>query len=428
MANRATGRGAAALLAALLLLPTVASAEPRHELSAAAGIDSAYDGNVFNGRGPDYVNRINPHVSYRLIDPVATLALSYDLGFWTYAFGKANDSINHRALAAVEGRPTRRLTLKAAEEFTRAEDPGFLNRIAVVAPQIGIIDSVTDANVGFALTHRVYGDFGYTWHHTQFDPYTQQQIASGLTPLYNGDEHDFNLAGLWRVTRLDDLRFSGRAQLFTAGPQAIEGQNFVDNASWRWLQGASYSPSVGWRHQFFRELEATADVGPLFYQRLDGSNNIPGAPPSGVTWRLAAQLRYYTPTWRASATYTHDLLGATGIGSAAWADYAYAQAGYHFAERIDVSAGFGYFRNGTAVNQPFSYDGVTVDALVDWRVINNLRIGAYYTLRWQETGPGAIPPGATAALFPDITRNIVGIRLLAVVGADARPPRREVHE
>jgi hypothetical protein len=33
-----------------------------------------------------------------------------------------------------------------------------------------------------------------------------------------------------------------------------------------------------------------------------------------------------------------------------------------------------------------------------------------------------------AAAFPAVTRNIVGIRLLAVIGADAKPPRREVHE
>src|SRR5581483_6894640 len=123
-----------------------------------------------------------------------------------------------------------------------------------------------------------------------------------------------------------------------------------------------------------------------------------------------------------------DLLGATGAGTAIWADYLYAQAGFHYLEKLDVSAGAGYFRNGFAVNQEFAYDGITVDAMIDWRVINNLRLGAYYTLRWQRTGPGAIPPGAPAAQFPNVTRDIVGLRLLAVIGADARTPRREVKE
>src|SRR5262245_3858050 len=113
-----------------LAIADEAMASPRHDLSAAAGIDSAYDGNVFNGRGPDFVNRITPHASWRVIDPRYKVEAAYDLGIWTYAFGKASNSINHRALAAVEGQPTRRLTLKLGDEFVRAEDPGFLLRAA----------------------------------------------------------------------------------------------------------------------------------------------------------------------------------------------------------------------------------------------------------------------------------------------------------
>lgn len=402
------------------LLSAAADAKPKNELSVAAGVDSAYDDNVFNGRGPDWVNRVNPHASWRLIDPRLEVDASYDLGFWTYAFAKAANSVNHRALLSVEGKPTRRLTMKVSDEFVRAEDPGYLTRIAVVAPQIGIFDNVAEGTIGFAFTKRFYGDVDYTWHHTQFDPYSPQQQAAGMPPLFDGDEHDFQAAGAYRIFRTDDIRFGGRAQLFTAGPQAV--------SSWKWMQAASYSPSLGWRHQFLPQLEATVDAGPLFYQRLAGADHLPGSPDSGVTWRLGARVRWFTPTWRGALSYTHDLLGATGIGSAAWADYVYAQLGYHFLERLDVHGGGGYFRNGVAVNAPFSYDGFTVDAMVDWRVIDNLRIGAYYTLRWQRTGPGAIPPGAPMAQFPDVTRDIVGIRLLAVVGADARPPRREVKE
>ena len=86
----------------------------------------------------------------------------------------------------------------------------------------------------------------------------------------------------------------------------------------------------------------------------------------------------------------HDLLGATGAGTALWADAVYAQAGYHYLEKFDAHVGVGYFRNGAAVNQPWAYDGVTADTFVDWRVIDYFRIGAYYTLRWQEAGPGVV--------------------------------------
>src|SRR5579862_2509355 len=157
-----------AALALAVTLGVSAHASPKHELSLAAGVDSAYDDNVFNGRGPDWVNRISPHASWRMIDPRIQVGASYDLGYWTYAFGKAENSVNHRASLSIEGKPTRRLTLRAVDEFVRAEDPGFLTRAAVVAPQIGIFDNVAEALAGFAFTRRFYGDVDYTWHHTQF--------------------------------------------------------------------------------------------------------------------------------------------------------------------------------------------------------------------------------------------------------------------
>jgi hypothetical protein len=409
------------VLALVVAIGTAALAAPKHELSVAAGIDSAYDDNVYNGRGPDFVNRINPQGSYHLIDPRYQVDAAYLFGYWTYALGKASNSLNHRASVGVEGRPHRRVVMRLNDEFTRAEDPGFLTRIGVVAPQIGIIDNIADASIGVNLTRRWFGAAGYTFHMATFDPYTPTMVMQGLPALYDGAEHDALLNFSYRVTRSDDFRFGTRVQHFSAGPQ--------NGSITAWDLANTYAPSVGWRHQFLRELDLTADVGPVVYQALSGAEMIPAAPhDNGVTWRLGSRLRWYTPTWRASLSYMHDLLGATGAGTAIWADYLYGQAGFHWLEKLDVSAGAGYFRNGFAVNQAFAYDGVTVDALVDWRIINNLRLGAYYTLRWQRTGPGAIPPGAPAAQFPNVTRDIVGLRLLAVIGADARPPRREVKE
>ncbi len=408
--------------AASTLVGVAAEAAPINELSASAAIDSSYDGNVYNSRGPDFVNRITPHVSYRLLDPRVKLETSYDFSYWTYALGKAENSLNHRADLALDVQATRRLSFRVDNEFSRAEDPGFLSRLGVVAPQIGIFDDVADALVGVNIARRVFGSLGYTYHWAQFDSYTPSQLAAGDPPLFDGAEHDVQGFTSFAVTRLDDLRFTGRAQLFTAGPQDTDAN--------RWNVGATYSPTVGWRHQFTPTLEATADAGPLFYDSLAGAVNIvspagvPVAPTSGWTWRGAALLRWNTPSWRASVGYVHDLLGATGAGTALWADAVYGQAGYHYLEKLDAHVGGGYFRNGNAVDQPWAYDGVTADTFVDWRVVDYFRVGAYYTLRWQQTGPGVVAAGQ----FPNVTRNIVGIRLLAVLGADAKPPRREVHQ
>jgi len=414
-----TGYIAVLVVAASTFVGTAAEAAPINELSVSASLDSAYDDNVYNSRGSDFVNRVTPHASYRLIDPRVKLETSYDFSYWTYALGKAENSLNHRADVSVEGHPTRRLTLQASDEFSRAEDPGFLSRIGVVAPQIGIFDNVADALIGVNIVRRVFASLGYTNHFASFDRYNA--TMTDLPPLYDGMEHDAQAFTSFAVTRRDDLRFTGRAQLFTAGPQSID--------STRWDIGATYSPTVGWRHQFLPTLEATADAGPAFYQSLGGASNIVDAmgvqvaPTSGWTWRGSALLRFNTPSWRSSIGYVHDLLGATGAGTALWADALYAQAGYHYLEKFDAHVGFGYFRNGAAVNQPWAYDGITADTFVDWRVVDYFRVGAYYTLRWQETGPGVVGAGQ----FPNVTRNIVGIRLLAVLGADAKPPRREVH-
>ena len=407
-------------LALSTLVGAAAEAAPINELSVSAGLDSAYDDNVYNSRGPDFVNRITPHASYRLLDPRVKLETSYDFSYWTYALGKAENSLNHRAAVSVEGHPTRRLTMNIADEFSRAEDPGFLSRIGVVAPQIGIWDNVADALIGVNIVRRVFASLGYTNHLASFDHYSA--TMTGFPPLYDGMEHDGQAFTSFAVTRRDDLRFTGRAQLFTAGPQSVD--------STRWDIGATYSPTVGWRHQFLPMLEATADAGPAYYQSLGGAGNIvdamgtPVAPGSGWTWRGSALLRYNTPSWRTSVGYVHDLLGATGAGTALWADALYAQAGYHWLEKFDAHVGVGYFRNGAAVNQAWAYDGVIADTFVDWRVVDYFRVGAYYNLRWQESGPGVVGVGGA---FPTVTRNIVGIRLLAVLGADANPPRREVH-
>src|SRR6266542_5958637 len=118
-------------LSLTLAMGTVAQASPKQELSLAAGLDSAYDGNVYNSRGPDFVNRVTPHFSYRLIAERGKFESSYDLGYWTYAFGKAGNSLNHRADLGGEWNATRHLTFKLADEFSRAEDPGFLSRLGV---------------------------------------------------------------------------------------------------------------------------------------------------------------------------------------------------------------------------------------------------------------------------------------------------------
>jgi hypothetical protein len=369
------------------------------DLSATVGLDQAYDSNVFNGRGPDLVTRLTPRLAVALHDRRYDLKASYDLGLWHYLEGKANNSINHRALLGVDLRLTHRLELQVADELVRAEDPGFLVRAGVVAPQTGITDNITDVLADYRLTRRWDLLAGYTFRLTHFDPQPPGQL-----PLHDGDEHAVTVAGAWRATRVDDLRFSHRFQYFTADGAGLAVGN---------------SPGAGWRHQLTRDVELRAEAGPMYYQGLQAT----AGGTSGWTWRGQAVVRWYTPGWRAAISYVHDLVGGTGAATVLWADWVYAQLGYHFAERLDVHGGVGVFANGLAPSGDRLYDGVNVDLIVDTRLMKNLRLAAYYSFRWQEATAGAM---AFAPIEP-VTRNIVGVRLFAVFGAEARPPRREVH-
>lgn len=410
---------AAALLVALALASGRAAAAPLNELSVAAGIDSSYDGNVYNGRGPDYVNRISPRAAWRLRDPRVVVDTSYLFSYWNYALGKAESSRNHRAQLAVDWKLSRRVTVQVADELVRAEDPGFLSRTGVVAPQIGITQNFSEALLGVALAHRLYGIARYRLTFATFDPYTAEQVASGLAPLYDGAEHDATVGAAYRVARLDTLHFGARVQHFSAGPQHQSFSAFA--------VANTYTPTLGWEHRFLPTVRFSVEAGPIFYQALDGANEVPRAPKeSGVTWRMATRLRYQSPSWGATLSYNRDLLGATGAGSALWADHVYAQAGYVIFDKLETHAGVGYFRNGVAVNQEYAYQGVTADVMVDWRVIRYLHVGAYYTVRYQLVGPGAAAPGVELGAFPAITRQVAGVRLLAVLGSDARPARRPV--
>jgi hypothetical protein len=237
---------------------------------------------------------------------------------------------------------------------------------------------------------------GYSFRLTRFDA-----LPPPAAMLHNGDEHDFLAAAAWRAGRSDDLRFGYRLQYFTA-----DGDNLA----------LTNSPAVGWRHQIVHALELHVEAGPLFYDNMQGGSG------TSVSWRGNGLLRWFTPGWRASIGYLHDLVGGTGAASVLWADWLYGQVGYHFGDVLDVHGGAGWFQNGLAPSQSPLYEGVNVDLIADWRVISNLRLAGYYSFRFQEL----VAPMAGVAPFEPVTRHVVGIRLYAVIGAEAQPPRREV--
>lgn len=385
----------------------VAGGRPtRLEPSAAIGIDAAYDSNVYNGRGPDLVVRVSPHFSLAYHDRRQRLVASYDLGLWSYVTGKARASINHRALLSYDAQLLKRWALHLGDEFVRAEDPAYLVRTGVVAPQTGIFDNVFDALMGYRLTKRFDVAAAYQFRITLFDLLSPDRIERGEVQPSDGGQHDVQLSSGWRATRLDELRIGYRFQYFTIAGLA---------------QGLSHSPSLVWQHRFRRDFDLRIEAGPLRYQDLTGSSS--GRQFDGWTWRGAFLLRYFTSRWRATLSYGRDLVSGTGAGSVLWADGLSLRVAYRPTTTIDLHGSVSGFFNGLGPTYLRSYDGFNVDLGIDGSLGRNLRLTGYYSFRWQEAFDGG-----RRSPFPSITRSVVGLRLLVVFGAEARPPRREGRE
>lgn len=400
--RRRSLRYRALALLALALAPATGRAAPAVLPTAAIGLEASYDSNVYNGRGPDYVTRITPRLALHVHDPRVDLRLSYDLGLWFYAVGRAKNSVNQLARAAFEARLTRRVLLKIADEATWAHDPGFLLRAGVVAPQTTIFDNLVDAEIDWQALRRVVLAARYGYRVTRFG-----EPPPGSAPLFDGDEHAAEAALTWLVTRGDELRVGNRFSFYTADGLGL---------------AVTDAPAVGYRHVFARWCDVRVDAGPLFYEVLDAGRSLTpqnALARSGTTWRGAAVLRFVLRDARIVLGFTRDLFGGTGAASVLWANYLTARASWRPHRLVELSAGASVFANGAAPSGPRLYDGVGADALVNVELAPGVHLGGFYSFRWQE----ALAPGGAAEPLPGITRHVAGLRFVAAWGEEARPPR-----
>ncbi len=390
------GFAAAALV---LALGHTALGGPRIDPGASVSLDVAGDSNVYNGRGADAEVRLTPHIDLRLHDERNDLTLSYDLGLWWYLDGKADNSINHHGQLSYGLRVTPRLELRVADEIVRAEDPGFLIRAGVVAPQTGITDNYVEGALDARLTRRLDLAIGYSYRLTRFD-----QLAPPAAPLHSGDEHDATIALAYRAGRLDDLRFANRVQYLV-----VDGDGLA----------VTDGPSLGWRHQILHALELRLEGGPLIYQSLIGPGTAPGADVTAVTWFGHGLLRFYSDSFQVALTAVRDLISGTGTTDVLWADWLALQAGVRPIRELELRGSFGVFANGAAPSGDRQFDGFNIDFVAEATVASWLRLGAFYSFRWQEAFGGAP--------LVDVTRHIAGVRLALRWGADAKPVGQEVN-
>jgi hypothetical protein len=398
--------------------PPQATAAPRHELRLGIQLESVYDDNVFNGRGPDWVHRVGPRLGWRLRSPRLLIETRYLFGVWSYAFGKASNSLNHRASIELTARLSRRLTIGFEGDLVRAEDPGFLPRGNVLAPQVGITQSLSALSATLRVTRSLSLAASYQLLFSLFDPLPLDR--TGGVALTNGAEHALQLRARLRLGRRSAVRLALRLQLFSAG----DGGHYIDT----WRLGVSYTPTVGWEQRLGRFVELSFEAGPLVYQSLpDSSQLVDATRVSGVTLRASGRLRWLSPRLRSSLGYTRDLVGATGVGSALWFEQLTWQGRAMVHPRLQLEAAVGAFRNGRAVSEPYSFEGITAEARLDGELAPGLWLGPFYALRVQRIG--RVTSGAEAAAtefaLADVVRTVIGLRLTGSIELGARPHRRE---
>lgn len=181
---------------------------------------------------------------------------------------------------------------------------------------------------------------------------------------------------------------------------AYRYQYFADAAS----TAQAHSALATFLYRVSRQTRVAVRGGPTYFSGADVAER--GALPQ-VALELGRDGRFVDLTLTAG----QELVGASGFGSALWAQYAQGVAGWRPAARLNLFGAVSYFRNGRAPHLglnpfgppvPSTYEGYTLAAGVEWQLHSTLSLGASFD-RFSQVG-GGVEGG-------ELTRNIVGARL-----------------
>ena len=221
-------------------------------LSPSLTVSEEYNDNVLltpTNRQGDFVTSVSPGLRLELREHPWTVTAAGSLRGEYYASqSELNSSTDNRqGSLAVEFRPTPRLTASLTDTYVRSLDPGEVD------PETGIItgrfastkNTVTPA-VRYQLTPLTHLRFHYAFGSLRSD-----------SPLANeSDTHELGL--------LVQHQFTPR----TAGTLRYTASRF--QAEDRPARDA-HLPAVGFTHALSPTIRVSADAGPLFRERPDGS-------------------------------------------------------------------------------------------------------------------------------------------------------------
>lgn len=368
-------------LLALLALAGPARADTAAEPYAGITVEQLYDSNVQNTGNSDEVTRVTPRVGLLIDGPRLKLDADYRIGFFEYAEGTLDNTINHRAALVGKAAATERLSFDTRMVLVIGADPILLDRPGIAIPQGGFDDFEGHVGTAYRATRRLTLDLSYLYRRSRFD------LAQGESPLaFDGDEHRVDGDAAYRLTRRLTLRVLGRVQHFVS---------FGTTDS----LGDAAGGGGGLDYALGPNTLARADGGPLLFTS------------GGTTWFALAQVQHRGERMRWTLAALRDVYGGTSAAEAVWAESIQVAGAFRITRNIDLRVRGAAYRNGPAPEYDANVSGVVGRVDAGYSLFgNNARFELYGEHRAQDAAGGLA--------FDTIQRTIVGVRLVAFAGAD----------
>lgn len=299
----------------------------------------------------------------------------------TYHQGSGTLSADHRGELTATWRPTRRDRLELDLKLWRVSDPTSLPRLGLSRTLAPVLYGESKIAFSRRLTHRWNGEVGFD---------------SQLARIYDANE----TLGLLEAPYAEALyRMSRRLQLGVG--YRFEYFRFGDLVS---TSNGAYGKLV---YALGRHTGLVVLAGPVSFLERGHPDH------SGWLPRFDVALHHKSPRYFWGLQLGHDLMGASGLTDALWADYATGIAGWRLSEPVSIVAAGSFFRNGPAPGQQ-AWSTKLSGPGRDWGYAAELGLTWKASRTWAlKATVDHIHQVGNVIGAPKLTRNIFALRAIA---------------
>ena len=332
---------AAITLLGALAFPATALGESVQLLRAELATELRYDSE--GAVGGDVQGKLIPRLGYERASARSRLALGYGLDL-TRHLGGAGISLDHRGELEWRLRATRRLALSAQGALYRVAESTSLPRFGVAYAQAGAFWSFGEVRARHRRSRIAHLEVSARseWNRLIF-PEGAGELAAPLSGMQS-----LQVSERYRATRLSELGWAVRGQLFSGGDEVLGGSGALLFVS---------------RFRLAPHTALSFEAGPRLYR-------------AGRTTTWDAQLRLQLDWARRGLELAliagRDYVGAAGFASTLWTEFAQGGLGLVLSRRVRVFGYAGAFRNGLAQRRDADALGYGASLGVEWAFADHL--------------------------------------------------------